>query len=38
MINLLNIDYSLVIMIAEIIKFAFYCSGLWLCLKWIDKN
>ena len=37
MIDLLTGGYIIIQVVAEVLKIAFYCAGLWLCLKCIDE-
>ena len=38
MIDLLGGEYFIILVLAEVLKIAFYVAGLWMCLKWIKNN
>lgn len=38
MIDLLSGGYFIILVLAEVLKIAFYGAALWMCLKWIKKN
>lgn len=38
MIDLLGGGYFIILVLAEVLKIAFYGAGLWMCLKLINSN
>ena len=38
MIDLLGGLYFIILVLAEVLKIAFYGAGLWMCLNWIKNN
>ena len=38
MIDLLGGGYFIILVLAEVLKIAFYGAGLWMCIKWIMNN